>query len=61
VELSLEILGFLLAFLSLVTGSGPEILLWELLAGSVIVKKIILFLLQKFFLTQLIYGIFNDH
>jgi hypothetical protein len=49
VELSLEILGFLLAFLSLVTGSGPEILLWELLAGSVIVKKIILFLLQKFF------------
>lgn len=34
VELSLEILGFLLAFLNLVTGSGLEILLWELLAGS---------------------------
>jgi hypothetical protein len=34
VVLSLEILGFLLAFLNLVTGSGLEILLWELLAGN---------------------------
>jgi hypothetical protein len=34
VELSLETLGFLLAFLILVTGKGPGILLSELLAGT---------------------------
>jgi serine/threonine protein kinase len=34
VELSLETLGFLLAFLILVTGKEPGILLWELLAGT---------------------------